>query len=70
MYERLPDCARAKIFLFLSTPTADIIRQDIHRQYELYAPILCPASEWRLRYYTAYFMDLRIKKPSRRLDQH
>ena len=38
MYKRLPDCARAKIFLFLSTPTADIIKQDIHRQYELYAP--------------------------------
>ena len=58
-YWRVPDCIRAHITLFLSTPTADIIKADVIRQYNLMSSPDKPISEYYRLYNTVCFTELK-----------
>jgi hypothetical protein len=51
----LPDNVKANIFRFLSTPTADIIRNDFIRQHAKFAPLCLSPDDWREYYCNVFF---------------
>ena len=57
IYNSIPDELRAKILLYLSTPTSDIIREDVMRRYAMYPVPICPLVAWRNIYSRAVFAE-------------
>ena len=53
----LPDNIKNNIFSFLSTPTSDIIRRDVIRQFECFKPLGINVEEWKDYYHKAYFAE-------------
>ena len=56
-WSNLPDNIKSKIFRFLSTPTADIIRNDFIRQYTKLAPACLSLDDWREYYCKVHFAE-------------
>ena len=56
-WSNLPDNVKANIFRFLSTPTADIIRNDVIRQYTKLAPACLSLDDWREYYCKVHFAE-------------